>query len=420
MKKIIKYLFLAFFFAFFAENLSFAEDHLIPVIRNGKLGYIDTNGVKIAPQFDVDYETITIKFYKNKFERYRIPDYCWFSEGKAIVQKSYYFLFIWLYDKYQIIDTRGTVIIPPKFDKILSFNNGLAPVMKAKRTFFATYDGLWGYVRLNETLIQKTVADTLISKVTNKNEISYDTTINFRTILEKKFNDTLAIDTLYNFIGSFSDGFAWTIEKDSSIFFIDINGNKLNNIPYEQVWSFSEGLAAVKEKNVEPDALHRNANKSLDNQKKLFGYIDATGKYSINPAYQYAWSFHSGIARVFDGNYFFYIDKKGNKLRSGDFDAAEDFSDGMALVKIDNKCGFIDSTGSFAIEPQYANAHAFNEGVAAVFRNGKWGFIDKLNNWVIEPRFDFARVFRNGAAEVWIGEQYYLITKSGRIIWEFD
>lgn len=402
----------------------YCNNDLIPVLSNGKLGYIDTNGIRIPPQFDVDYEKQEYKSFNRTYVGYKLDENCRFSEGKAIVKKRYYFLFIWLYDKYYVIDTNANELTLPKYDGMKSFRNGLAPVMFAKRTFFSTYDSKWGYISIKNQESKDIIYEEEASIDGIANDLLIDTIKKDTISYEKIYRDTLTIDTIYNFAGLFSDGFALTIQKDSSIFFIDTSGQLLNNVPYLYAWSFSESFAAVKEKDyyekIDTVASPIGDEGEYLNQYDLFGYIDTIGKYVIEPEYKYAWSFKSGVARVCDGKYFFYIDKKNRKLPTGDFTLAEDFSDGMALVKIDNKYGYIDSTGAYAIEPQYAIAQAFSNGLAPVFSKGKWGFINKKNEWVILPQYDFARGFIKGAAEVWQGKNYYLISKGNRIIWKYD
>lgn len=361
MKRYAIYIVIYLFTFLYGITGSFAGDDLIPVVKEGKIGYIDTNGMRIPPVYDAEFKEIVYKVYNKNYKGWKIPEYCRFSEGKAIVMERFYWYFIWLYDKFFVIDSAGAELTPPVYDRLKSFSEGLAPVMFTQKTFFAAYHSNWGYTNIEGDLV---------------------------------------IDTLYKYAGHFSNGRALVMEEDSSFYFIDKNNNKINTKPCRYAWAFSEGLAPVKE-------------------DSLYGYINTDGDYVIQPQFKHAWSFHDGAARISDGKYFFYIDKDG-EIFPGFYDDAEDFSEGLALVKIDGLFGWINRRGFLVIQPEYANAQAFSEGLAAVFVNGKWGFINKNNEFAIQPTYDFVRSFRSGAAEVWKDDEYYLISKGERVIWRYD
>ncbi|GHS95504.1 hypothetical protein AGMMS50276_11390 [Synergistales bacterium] len=142
---------------------------------------------------------------------------------------------------------------------------------------------------------------------------------------------------------------------------------------YSDARDFSEGLAAVK---------------SAD----LWGYIDATGKETILPAWKApeVGQFSEGFAFV--GNSF--IDTIGAAAFDGHtFDRARPFSDGLAAVQSGGQWGFIDTAGRFAILPIYEDAGSFSDGLAPVKRGGLWGFIDRAGRLLITPRYTRAGIF---------------------------
>ena len=123
------------------------------------------------------------------------------------------------------------------------------------------------------------------------------------------------------------EDFAMKIRIDNSYGFIDNKGNIIAK-GFNWVDSFSEGFARVKF------------------QDNSFGYIDKKGNI-IAKGFKDAGSFFEGFAKVrFQDNSLGYIDKKGNILAKG-FKDAYSFYEGFALVKFqDNSWGFINKKGN--------------------------------------------------------------------------
>jgi hypothetical protein len=129
-------------------------------------------------------------------------------------------------------------------------------------------------------------------------------------------------------------------------------------------------LTSDSQANAEAD---KSKDASGDWNKDLFpvdrggkwGFIDATGKLAIEPA----------------------------------FEEAAYFSEGLAAVRLNGKYGYIDKTGKTVIEPQFRYAFAFREGLAWVEGDAE-GFIDKTGRIVLTaPPGTYCREFREGMAK---------------------
>ena len=181
--------------------------------------------------------------------------------------------------------------------------------------------------------------------------------------------------------------------------YVDATGKYVINPQFVYANAFSDGLALVVN----------------DNMK--MGFIGIDGKYRINPIYDYAASFSEGLACVlFENGKPQFIDQEGNIVFQVDFldhgsvleesenegfryyfvDNCTHFEDGLALVNLNEKFGFIDKKGKLIINPIYDYALDFNEGFAAVATTNihdeiKWGYIDKSGKIVID--FQFNNVF---------------------------
>ncbi|QQR96141.1 MAG: WG repeat-containing protein [Bacteroidota bacterium] len=164
--------------------------------------------------------------------------------------------------------------------------------------------------------------------------------------------------------------------------------------------------------------------KPFKSDKELWGYKDATGKEIIPARYNFAWSFTEGIARVRNKKMKYgFIDVTGKEVIPIKYEDAKDFYEGLAAVKSDDKCGFIDKTGNVIIPLRYDEVGNFSEGLASArsgavrggkyntLSGGKYGFIDKSGNEIIAFKYDGAGDFSEGFAYVKVGKKYHFIDK---------
>jgi len=108
-----------------------------------------------------------------------------------------------------------------------------------------------------------------------------------------------------------------------------------------------------------------------------WGFCDRNKKIVIPIKYDDVGSFSEGLARVELNGKWGYIDKEGKEVIPIKYDWARSFSEGLACVKLNGKYGYIDKEGKEVIPCKYDDAGCFSEGLACVELNGKWGYIDK-------------------------------------------
>jgi len=144
-----------------------------------------------------------------------------------------------------------------------------------------------------------------------------------------------------------------------------------------------------------------------------WGFIDATGKWIIDPQFERAGDFADGRAPVVVGGRMGYIDSKGKFVVNPQYDPDWDseFYDGYARFASGGKYGFIDTKGRVVVEAKFLDAGNFSDGLSPVKTADGWGFIDRVGKMVISPEFDSAEVFQNGLARVTVlGKEAYVTT----------
>ncbi len=136
-----------------------------------------------------------------------------------------------------------------------------------------------------------------------------------------------------------------------------------NQGPYDELWSWSEGLALVR----------------LGDH---FGYIDLQGGLRIPAVYEGGASFHQGLAPVIFKKRLGYINTLGQWVIRGDYSECHPFKQGLARVRQGRYFGFINPRGLFVVEPIYLYAEDFSEGLAGVIfydqdsKTTRYGYIN--------------------------------------------
>jgi hypothetical protein len=178
-----------------------------------------------------------------------------------------------------------------------------------------------------------------------------------------------------------------------------------------------------------------------------YGYMNASGQFSIEPRFSKAEPFSEGLAAVaFEtGNLvvfadgmlgrgcmteeleWVFIDESGRevmKAGKSEHNATKipgPMSEGLARFIRDGKWGFLNRSGETVIPPSYQDVHRFSEGLAAVMQGNKWGYVDRTGKIAIEPAYSRVFEFDHGLAEVdwWIegrGQQSGNIDRHGRVV----
>lgn len=257
------------------------SEGLAALRRNGKYGHWNTRGVVVIPP------------------RFQSADR--FSEGLALVQIG---------SKYGYIDRKGSFVIPPRFALAFPFRNGIARVIKQSGCLYI------GYAPCDFTVLPLPSSPHALPN---------------QDIARCRYS------------------------------FVDGSGRTLFPATYQDANDFSEGLAPVGD-------------------GRRWGFINAKGAMVIPPRYQNAQPFSEGLAPVSINDKWGYVDHAGRLVIAPAFPLATPFSEGVAVTEIPGgQYEFIDKTGSRAIPGLFEGASSFVMGLAHVrygTEDPTWAYID--------------------------------------------
>ncbi len=332
--------------------------------------------------------------------------------------------------KWGFINKKGEWVIPPVYDYVEDFYEGLAVV--------ANFD---------KPLI---LDDSLGIDFTNQGYFGF---------IDEKGNEVLPLK--YGYAEGFSGGLALVnvggiapVPDNYAVIggkwiYMDKKGTEKIEVQCELATSFRERLAAVV----------------CDNR---VGYIDPSGKWTIKPQYAQGYKFYEGkTAATIDGEFYVVIDNKGKTLsdqgyldpplyregkaktttisqmgyldKKGRFQPVKgatfiyDYHENMAKFEVVNQyIGYLNKKGKVAIVPLYGlSSGHFSSGLAYVevavedtsysgeLRKDvvRYGYINKKGIFRLQPGFLKASDFNFGRASVVMeGRQnYVLINKKGSV-----
>lgn len=360
---------LLFAFAFAALTLTAQAQKLVgyrsPNPGTGNIGY----EMAIKPQFD-----------------YIALD---FSEGLACVRFK-------INEFHTYIDTTGKPVFDKKYVNVGPFSNGYAAVEEEPNSAIYTFIDRNGKSLTDQTF-----------------RMPYDFSEGYAVVkvdvtggghYRYTYMDTegkLFGQPRYLAATSFSEGYAAVQGNDKN--WMVLNKRFVataNNLPYDEIANFHEGLARVKIGDrygfidtlgnlkiaMRDDYCDYYFSEGLCVVKRegRFGYMDMTGKIVIPCRFTYADAFSCSRAVVSESapgesgmiTERGVIDHEGNYVvEEKKFDFIETFSEDYAVASKDGKKGFIDVNGRVVIPMIYENARSFHEGYAAVRVDRKWGFL---------------------------------------------
>jgi len=270
-----------------------------PVGYTGQSGYIDTLGQWVIKPS---------KKYSNKGA---------FYEGFAAVNVATLFEV----PKWGYIDTKEKFVIKPKYESASAFSEGVAAVK---------LNGKTGYINKKGNLIIQCIFDDAFSF---HNGLATVMVGNLWGLIDVSGNfviQPLSETSLY-----FESQSSYSVYKSNGKYgFIDIAGKVVIDPKFEDVESFSEGVALVSSDRAQAAFIDRNGDTLFS---KTFSVFSRNFKEGLAPVQDYG------------SKEYYYIDKNGHDVFARRFSQAYQFKDGLAVVIVNGKYGVINNKGKYVI-----------------------------------------------------------------------
>jgi hypothetical protein len=269
------------------------------------------------------------------------------------------------------IDMKGKMQIPPYFDEVGEFYEGLAPVKLGDN---------WGYIDKKGKVV-------------------------ISAVFQKAF--------------PFTSGVARVIYKDS-LFFVNLGGGRFT-VPLAEHGDFSDGLLIIKQNGkfgyantsgkiiiqaVYEEAVPFSNQTAYGRIGETWYFFNTTGRILFKTNNRPFGHFSDGLIQVVSGNQYGFMDKSGNLIipislpflnLSGNY-----FSESRAVFQEISgsqpiKTGCIDKSGRVVIPPLYESIGPFKNGLA-VFKDENYGYLDKTGKIVYPAAYHYAYGFSEGFA----------------------
>lgn len=319
-------------------------------------------------------------------------------------------------------------------------------MIKAKNTktvvgeeFFALYqDGKWGILSSNGEIVINPMYQEMPIVIDRNRDVFlciYDINEDENTYKTKAINSkNEEIFTFYDQIEAIENydksGNLWyeenvlKVKKDGLWGLIDLDGNELTKIKYDEINSIKgiknslttkeNGLVGlVNNKGIKVlDTAYLNILNFGDdykngyitvNSENKYGLVNLTGDTILENKYE-------KIENIYADKYFVIkentkeklINKNKDEILISGFDEITQIVYSGIIFKINNKYGLMGYDGEIKIEPSYEYLEEINDDVFVATKDNKQGIIDKENN--IKLDYNYAQIIYNKKANIYIAD----------------
>ena len=168
----------------------------------------------------------------------------------------------------------------------------------------------------------------------------------------------------------------------------------------------------------------------MEENEKLWGYIDHKGEFKVEAKYDFADDFSiEGLARVEIKGLSGVINSKGEEILSPNYKTISEFKNGYFLAFDGENNQIYDYKGDrqFLGEKDYIYIGPYSDGLFTVLRLNsdgemKMGYVDRAGSQIIPAEYFKAYNFHNGRAlvEKYDSESHQIIDKDGNTIKELN
>jgi WG repeat protein len=289
---------------------------LFPILERGRWGFIDASGrVLISPRFESIVPVATEREDGSAGGGRGKPDELFLAP--SVTPETTAIVAVRSRGRWGFVDHEGR-LLPPRFDQVGAFSEGLAPVRQGE---------LWGFVGAS---------------------------------------GTLDVPVRFDQAGAFVGGVA-IVGQDLRYGVIDREGRFVVRARFESIRP--------------ADSVFQD-NRALVTQFDKKGYVSRAGNVAVPAMFEAASPFSEGLAAVTRAGQTGYIDTTGRWVIAQRWWTAERFSRGRAVVIVNSQCGYIDRSGAYVAKPQFTDARAFTSDDRAVAWKGPIrGLVDLSGRW---------------------------------------
>jgi len=349
---------------------------LFPILLKEKWGYMNQEGkVIIAPKYDIAME---------------------FNEGHAVVALANMPCLINMNDK-RILDTG-------LYEYISTFNEGSCAVRNINKRWSFVNESGKTILKLDSFIYEANSFHNGLARVSKQvdditQKFGFDISRLSYRFAYLKTDGKLASDFIYRDAEDFDNNMARV--KENTMTYLINNKLEKKSAEFTEIAKFNEGLAVIV-------------------SEGKFGYINNNGEITIPTKFDYASMFYNGFAEVEILGKSCFINTKGDKQFEPKFEEIRPYGEGFAGFKQTGKYGFINAKGDFMMQPYYDDVAYFSNGLCPVRKGQNWGAINKEGKLILKLEFDYVGPFEDGIAEViYKGVALYADTKGNLLpIWE--
>ena len=358
---------------------------------------------------------IFIKRYPN------FPNKSLIEEDKIFINKS--MLAIKKDGKYGFIDSKGKIIIQPKYDFVGKFKCGLALCGNNIKV---------GYINKKEDIIIPFVYDEGYDFIDG---IAIVDSANFLGIID--IHNKKILPFRYERIIRFLDNIL-IVKEDNYFKILDNNGKKLLDLKFDDIKIIGNSLACsidgkygllnqyleTKSEFIYDDIKSLNQeDKFITKVRDKYGIINIDGEELKKTEYKHIGSLESGMILFIKNKKYGYFDKDLKIKIKAKYKTYKEpinnyyFKGKYALIKLKNKYGLIDKSGKIIIPRMFdkiINTDIFP--IPCNKKRGKWGYVNKKLILTIKHKYQYASPFIDSIAIVSNKKGFSLINKEGEKI----
>lgn len=317
--------------------------------------------------------------------------------------------------KWGFLDTAGNVIIPPRYDQVSAFSEGLAPV---------NADGKWGYIDTRDSVIipfSYRAAWQFHSGVARVIDFSGNPCLIFRdgrTVCPER---TLELFDVHEGLAAFQQG--------ETLGYLDTSGVIIIPAQFDGAWGFSGGVARVRLRDheglittngeflipAEYDKVYLPSDhRILVRKDGVSRFLDMRGD-RVGQPYAHATPYSGGVAAVADAGGWYLMNLAEQPLFATRYSHLRAAGRGLWIAKQGSMHGVLDNTGTPLTEFKYQQINNYSEGYAGYLRDDLWGFLDSLGNEITPPQYGLVWDFHQGLARAGFRDGIAFITPDGKV-----